>query len=68
MIPFWRKIVRQDIQEVSLQIFILYITINHFMRVVVLIILVHIKYHDPRLVAQWMWNCESEWHQFEYPT
>ena len=27
MIPFWRKIVHQDIQEVSLQIFILYITI-----------------------------------------
>ena len=59
MIPFWRKIVHQDIQEVSLQIFILYITI---MSVVVLIILVHIKYYFPRLVAQWMWNRESEWH------
>ena len=68
MIPFWMKIVHQDTQEVSLQIFRLYITINRFMYVVVLIILVNIKYYDPRLVAQWMWNRESEWHQFEYPT
>ena len=52
MIPFWRKIVHQDIQEVSLQIFILYITILTVgMSVVVLIILVHIKYYFPRLVA-----------------
>ena len=38
------------------------------MSFVYLIILVHIKYYNPRLVAQWMWNRESEWHQFEYPT
>ena len=32
MIPFWRKIAHQDIQEVSLQILILYMTINYEFR------------------------------------
>ena len=68
MTPFWREIAPRDIEEIFLQIFVFYITINHFMSVVVLIIVVNIKYYDPRLVAQWMWNRESEWHQFEYPT
>ena len=67
MTPFSTAIVRHNIQEVILQIYILFM-ISLSMSVIFLIILLHIKFHDYRVVAQWMWNRESEWHQFEYPT
>ena len=67
MTPFWTTIVRHNIQEVTLQIYILFM-MSLSMSVIFLIILLYMKFHDYRVVAQWMWNRESEWHQFEYPT
>ena len=55
MTPFWTTIVRHNIQEVTLQIYILFM-MSLSMSVIFLIILLYMKFHDYRVVAQWMWN------------